>query len=127
MVMSFNLWNAKFFADLQGALEQVTKEMVDKLAPLGNSVPPRAVVVGVVPDHLKAILVVANLIGDPDHDYLFAFGIALRAEFTALVDKMVVGYGPKWEIYYEEDVDVPVNVDLFSVQGIPTTGMSFPE
>ncbi len=109
--MSFNLWNAKFFADLQSSLEQVTKEMVDKLAPLGNSVPPRAVVVGVVPDHLKAILAVADLVGDTNYDYMNTFDIALRAEFPALSGKNVVGFGPNWEIYYEKD-DLGIDIDI---------------
>lgn len=125
--MRFNIWNAKFFADLQGGMERVTQRQVDSLAPLGDSVPARAVVVGVVPDYLKAILVVAGLVGDTNYDYMNVFDIALRAEFPQLNGKMIVGYGPKWEIYYEEEVDVPVDVESFSVQGIPTSGMVFPE
>lgn len=108
--MAFHLWDAKFFSELSGLLERVTKAQVDALPPLRSSLPDGAVVVGTVPDHIKAFLVLPNK--DSDQDYTQVFAMALKAEFPMLATKLTFGIGPKFEAYYLPGLDITLDEDV---------------
>jgi hypothetical protein len=114
--MSFHLWNLKIFSGLAGRLEKVTKVQVDELSPLCLLVPAEAVVVGVIPDELKAILVLQNQYGNKDLDYATIFDLALKAEFPILEGQLDIGTGPGFEAFY-----VPYVRDVGLKEGPKTT------
>ncbi len=109
--VKFHLYDFSGLAMLDERLRAVTAEQIAALEPLGSNLPSNAIVLGYVPEPLKALMVLNDEFGDMYYPIL---EFELRRTFPNLKQVSTVSFGPNFEVFYlpKQSTAEKLDIDL---------------